>query len=61
MKRFNMFLSDQQQAHLCRLTEETGISRSEHIRRAVDLYLQSRNERIQPNLRQRRRRVRKTL
>ncbi len=43
MKQTNHFLPDQQREALKRMAEKTGLSVSELIRRAVDLYLETRN------------------
>jgi predicted DNA-binding protein len=39
MKRFNFFLPEQIIAALKLLSEKTGISVSEHLRRAIESYL----------------------
>ena len=39
MKRYNMYLSDQQDERLKKLQKETGLSRAELIRRAIDEFL----------------------
>ena len=39
MKRVNYYLSESQLAKLKALAKITGLSISEHIRRAIDLYL----------------------
>jgi predicted DNA-binding protein len=39
MKRTSLFLPEQQRGELQVLSERTGISTSEHVRRAIDEYL----------------------
>ena len=39
MKLYSIMLSEQSIQALKRLSEETGLSVSEHIRRAIDIYL----------------------
>jgi hypothetical protein len=39
MKRTNIYLSESQVAKLRQLVSLTGLSRAEHIRRAIDEYL----------------------
>ena len=39
MKRVNYYLSENQLDKLKKLSNKTGLSVSEHIRRAIDLYL----------------------
>ena len=42
MKRFNFFLSEKQIAALNHIAEQTGISLSEVIRRAIDQFIEMR-------------------
>lgn len=46
MERTNIHLSTQQKAALKRLYEETGIKPAEHIRRAIDEYLERQQEKL---------------
>ncbi|HUW11181.1 MAG TPA: ribbon-helix-helix protein, CopG family [Anaerolineae bacterium] len=39
MKRYNVYLTDKQMEALKALSQRTGLSVSEHMRRAVDAYL----------------------
>tara|TARA_Y100000310_G_scaffold337786_1_gene425781 strand:+ start:1013 stop:1153 length:141 start_codon:yes stop_codon:yes gene_type:complete len=39
MKRKNIYLSEEQIRKLKKLSSENGLNVSEHIRRAIDLYL----------------------
>jgi len=39
MKKRNVYFPEQQDIRLIKLSEKTGISVSEHIRRALDFYL----------------------
>lgn len=39
MKKFSLYLPEQQINSLCVLSETSGLSVSEHIRRAIDCYL----------------------
>jgi predicted DNA-binding protein len=41
MKRLNFFLPEQVIAALQALSEKTGLSVSEHVRRAIDAYLKN--------------------
>jgi hypothetical protein len=41
MKKVNLYFSEQDVAAIKKLAEETGLSFSEHVRRAVTLYLES--------------------
>jgi len=43
MKRINLYVAEQQLSALVRLARASGLSLSEHIRRAIDLYLGVRN------------------
>ena len=43
MKRLNFFLSDKQIAALKSIAEQTGISLSEVIRRAIDQFIKTRD------------------
>ena len=44
MKRYNVCLSDQQNKQLKKLQKETGLSRSELIRRAIDDFVKKQNK-----------------
>jgi predicted DNA-binding protein len=47
MRRTTLNLTTQQYKRLVALVEETGISKSEHLRRALDEYLNREQERRQ--------------
>ena len=40
MKFFNISIAERQAERLDAIVQQTGINRSEHIRRAIDLYLE---------------------
>jgi predicted DNA-binding protein len=45
MRRHNIHLSDQERERLQRLAKATGLTVAEHIRRAVDRYLEQEEKR----------------
>ena len=46
MKRVNYYLTEKQLEKLQKLSKDTDLSVSEHIRRAIDLYLQEKKDEL---------------
>lgn len=49
MKLYNLYLAEKQIENLKKLSTETGLSVSEHIRRAIDEYLAKQKREIKEN------------
>lgn len=49
MERYNLYLSEPQLESLKKLSKETGLSVSEHVRRAIDGYLAEKDVKVDDN------------